>query len=47
MDRKTITIRRDTWAVLLRLKGRYGFRSLDDVIRFVLKEWVRLGGGGG
>jgi len=37
--RKTITIKFETWQELLKIKAELGKRSLDDVIRELIKAW--------
>jgi len=36
---KTITLKEDTWAELLKLKGELRARSLDDVIKRLIEKW--------
>jgi len=41
MDRKTITIKFETWQELLRIKAELGKRSLDDVLKELIETWRR------
>jgi predicted CopG family antitoxin len=38
---KTVALREDTYAELAALKAALGFRSFDDVVRFLLSAYRR------
>jgi len=40
--KKTLTVSKDTWAKLLKLKAEFNARSLDEVISELLKKFEEI-----
>ncbi len=36
---KTVALSEEVWQALILLKSRFGARSMDNVVRRVLREW--------